>query len=149
MHAAGNFAAPFRAGALLLTLLAMLAVVAACQDRRATQRYQETTPLPQARESTPRAATTPSTPFQERREMAVNRIAYIGSDGNVFTIKPDGTDSRRLTTTDLRAGPGVTSWPRYSRARSFMPRPPGPPTVRSWRYLASRLAKLALVSPWR
>ncbi len=36
--------------------------------------------------------------------MAVNRIAYTGSDGNVFTINPDGTDSQRLTTTDLRVG---------------------------------------------
>ena len=38
--------------------------------------------------------------------MAVNRIAYVGSDGNVFTIRPDGTDSQRLTFTDLRVGPG-------------------------------------------
>ncbi len=36
----------------------------------------------------------------------MNRIAYTGSDGNIFTINPDGTDSRRLTITDLRVGPG-------------------------------------------
>ena len=47
------------------------------------------------------------------RGMAVNRIAYTGSDGNIFTINPDGTDSRRLTTTDLRVGSSeATSWPR-------------------------------------
>ena len=36
----------------------------------------------------------------------MNKIAYTGSDGNIFTINPDGTDSRRLTITDLRVGPG-------------------------------------------
>jgi TolB protein len=38
--------------------------------------------------------------------MAVDRIAYIGPDGNVFTISPDGADARRLTATHPWAGPG-------------------------------------------
>ena len=37
--------------------------------------------------------------------MAVNRIAYIGSDGDLFTINPDGTDPRKLTTADAAVGP--------------------------------------------
>jgi len=35
----------------------------------------------------------------------VNRIAYTSFDGNIFTIKPDGTDPRRLTTTGLKDDP--------------------------------------------
>ena len=35
--------------------------------------------------------------------MTLNRIAYVGPDGNVFTIRPDGSDSRRLTSTGLRS----------------------------------------------
>ncbi len=27
----------------------------------------------------------------------MDRIAYVGTDGNIFTINPDGSDSRRLT----------------------------------------------------
>ena len=30
-------------------------------------------------------------------EVTVNRIVYVGSDENIFTINPDGSDSRRLT----------------------------------------------------
>ena len=44
---------------------------------------------------------------REEREVAVNRIAYIGTDGNVYTINPDGTDLRRLTDLDLRASTGA------------------------------------------
>ena len=58
-------------------------------------------PQSDAAQSTPTA--TPKSPRTEGG-MAVNRIAYTGSDGNIFTINPDGTDSRRLTTTDLRVG---------------------------------------------
>ena len=50
--------------------------------------------------------------------MAVNRIAYIGSDGNVFTIRPDGTDSRRLTTLDLRVGLGGQALAQGSETQS-------------------------------
>ena len=35
----------------------------------------------------------------------MNRIAYVGNDGNLFTINPDGTDISQLTNTDLRVGP--------------------------------------------
>ena len=31
-------------------------------------------------------------------EVLVDRITYVGLRGNVFTISPDGTDRRRLTT---------------------------------------------------
>ena len=36
--------------------------------------------------------------------MPGNRIAYIGPDDNVYTIRPDGTGSRRLTDNDVRVG---------------------------------------------
>ncbi|MCE2405762.1 MAG: PD40 domain-containing protein [Dehalococcoidia bacterium] len=36
--------------------------------------------------------------------MPGNRIAYIGPDGNVYTIRPDGAGSRRLTDNDVRVG---------------------------------------------
>ena len=35
----------------------------------------------------------------------MNRIAYVGNDGNLFTVNPDGTDVSKLTNTDLRVGP--------------------------------------------
>ena len=45
--------------------------------------------------------------------MTLNRIAYISSDGNLFTIRPDGTDPRKLTVTDLR-GQVSYAWPTWS-----------------------------------
>ncbi len=38
--------------------------------------------------------------------MAENQIAYVGVDGNLSIINPDGSDARGLTVTDPRAGPG-------------------------------------------
>ena len=61
-----------------------------------------TRPLSQEAERGPATATT----SKEVSELAVNRIAYVGTDGNIFTIKPDGTDSHKLTTTDVRVGRG-------------------------------------------
>ncbi len=46
------------------------------------------------------------------RSGAVNRIAYQGSDGNIYTIRPDGSDQRALTT-DGEAGPGATRLYRF------------------------------------
>ena len=83
--------------ALLWIPVIVLAVLAACQDWRAARRYQES--------ASPSSATITPVPSHGKGEMAVNRIAYVGSDGNIFTIKPDGTDSRRLTRTDFRVGP--------------------------------------------
>ena len=51
--------------------------------------------------------------------MLVNRIAYIGRDGNVYTINPDGTDSKRLTSTDLRVGPAGDILAHVSQAQAF------------------------------
>ena len=58
--------------------------------------------------------------------MITNRIAYMGADGNIFIINPDGSDPRKLTSTDLRVGAGggilaqsqqariIYSWPTWS-----------------------------------
>ena len=46
------------------------------------------------------------------RAATVNRIAYLGSDGNIYTIRPDGSDQRALTT-DGEAGPGATRLYRF------------------------------------
>ena len=59
--------------------------------------------------------------------MSVDRIAYIGADGNLFTVKPDGTNVDKLTTSfGIQVGPagpvlaqGIDSqisyaWPTWS-----------------------------------
>ena len=113
---------------LLMIPIVMLVVMAACRDGRAPGRTEAGTVPPEASEST--RETLPGTPksFREKRDMGVNRIAYVGADGNIFTIRPDGTDSRRLTNTDLRVGPAghvlaqvtasevVYAWPTWSPA---------------------------------
>ena len=81
---------PLRSLVLLLILVVVLMASGACQDgRRAGTGDEGVGPSQSAKD----------------KETTVNRIAYIGSDGNVFTINPDGTDSTRLTITDLRVGP--------------------------------------------
>ena len=96
-------------------------------ERASGERGGDATPPP-TREATREATTTATAPTSspEERKMAVNRIAYVGVDGNIYTINPDGTDSRRLTTTDLRVGPAghvlaqtvqtqfVYAWPTWS-----------------------------------
>ena len=69
--------------------------------------------------------------------MEVDRIAYIGPDGNVFTIKPDGTDSRRITTTDLRVGPAGHILAQGSESQVFYASPTWAPD--STRLAASRI----------
>ena len=91
----------------LILLLALTGLLSACQDRIATGR---TTPTPSVaalgpQSPTPESLAATPTLSQEDREMPVNRIAYISADGNLFTIRPDGTDSRKLTSNDLRVGP--------------------------------------------
>ena len=57
--------------------------------------------------------------------MSVDRIAYTGSDGELFTIKPDGTDSKRLAggntppsarhiPAQVAPGASLYSWPTWS-----------------------------------
>ena len=42
----------------------------------------------------------------------MNRIVYVGADGNIFTINPDGSDSKRLTgTTTARSMGGILAQP--------------------------------------
>ena len=89
---------------VLLMALIALTVLAACNERRAPRQREEGTSLPQV-QTTQRPTTTTPTSSQEGKEMTVNRIAYVGLDGNIFTIKPDGTGSQRLTNSDLRVGP--------------------------------------------
>ena len=91
---------------LFLMIAGVLPLLAACDSERVrpaeTEAVVTVTPT---REATQQATPTSITSPGEERELAVNRIAYIGSDGDIFTINPDGTDPRQLTTTDLRAGP--------------------------------------------
>ena len=104
MNAAWSFPIPCRSHLYLLLPVIMLVVLAACRDGRVTGRNEGATVLPEAQEATQEAVSPTPRSSQEDRDMLVNRIAYVGSDGNIFTIKPDGTDSRRLTTTDVRVG---------------------------------------------
>ncbi|MFQ5796592.1 MAG: TolB family protein [Candidatus Bipolaricaulia bacterium] len=74
---------------------------------------------------------------------ATNRIAYIGSDGNVYTVKVDGTDTQALTTDALisRTGTGVTylypTWSPGSRHLAFVgTRTQGGRTVQANLYVA-------------
>ena len=105
MSTAGTFSIPYRPLVFLLIPAILLVALVSCGDRRATRQAGPDRPQPGA-ESTVQGVD-PATPSssEEERGMAVNRIAYVGSDGNIFTIKPDGTDSRRLSTADFRVGP--------------------------------------------
>ena len=109
-----------------LILMTTTLVFAACQNGRAT-RMIEGDALPTSTQDVAQQVA-PTSPLhsQEERDMAVNRIAYVGSDGNLFTINPDGTDPRKLTTTDTTVGPAghfstqgtqnqdFYSWPTWS-----------------------------------
>ena len=125
-----------RFSVLLLISALMLLVLVGCQDRRVTGRSEGVTALP-GQEAGQRSATSMPTPSQEESEMAVNRIAYIGSNGNIFTIKPDGTDSRRLTTTDLRVGLGGHVMAQASETQVFYAWPTWSPD--STKLAASRI----------
>ena len=126
MYPVRNIRVPHGGLALFLILALVLVVLSGCQDRRASRRTEAATTPTQAQEATQRVATPTTGTSREEMKMGVNRIAYIGSDGNIFTINPDGTDSRRLTDTDVRVGPaghimaqGVESqalyaWPTWS-----------------------------------
>ena len=105
MCAGGIFLTIFRLPPLIFLPVILLTALAACGDRGSVQQSEGDTLLPPTQEASRDAVRTTPTPSREEMGMAVNRIAYVGSDGNIFTIKPDGTDSRRLTLTDLRVGP--------------------------------------------
>ena len=125
MYAAWSYLIPHRVLIFLLTSVVLLATLTACGERRTAEQVEGRTLSPRAETPTgiPRISEGPS---QEEGEMEVDRIAYIGPDGNIFTIKPDGTDSRRITTTDLRVGPAghilaqgsqsqvIYAWPTWS-----------------------------------
>ena len=100
MYLVGGCLAIGRSLVLLLALAIIVAVASSCQERRGGER-QVTGTVPPQTQQVPDESSTAS---QEARDMAVNRIAYVGPDGNIFTINPDGTDSRRLTTSDPRVG---------------------------------------------
>ena len=90
----------------VLMSIIVIAVLGACHDSSISGRDAGSTVTPVAQDGTRQLATATPTFSREERGTGVNRIAYVGSDGNIFTIKPDGTDSRRLTITDLRVGSG-------------------------------------------
>ena len=132
MWTARSFLDRHRLSALLVAAAFMLAALAACQDGQpgptasptplVTASPTFTSTLPHTPTPTPNAIPTPTpkatpaptpTPDQEEGEMTSNRIAYISSDGNLFTIRPDGTDARKLTVTDLR-GRVSYAWPTWS-----------------------------------
>ena len=109
----------YRSLMLILVSAMVLVALGACQDRRSLRQQEGATLLPRSQD-TPEIQTTP-VPMPSGREGGeqVNRIAYVGSDGNIFTIRPDGTDSRRLTTTDLRVGPGGHIFVQAARSQVF------------------------------
>ena len=123
MYTFSKIRVPFSGVALLLVLVVVLVVSSACQERRSSRRSENNPTPTQIQEATRQVAT--ATP-REDINMEVNRIAYVGSDGNIFTINPDGTDSRRLTHTDVRVGPAghimaqgtesqaLYAWPTWS-----------------------------------
>lgn len=126
MHAARSYLVSVSVLMLLLVSAVLLATIAACGERRTTEQAAGKTVSPQA--ETPTGVSRDSEgPLQEGGEIEMGRIAYIGPDGNIFTINPDGTDSRRITTTDLRVGPAghilaqaarsqiFYTWPTWSR----------------------------------
>ena len=104
----------------------ILPFLAACDSERVPAKTDGVVTATPTRKATQQVTPTSITSPREGRELAVNRIAFIGSDGGIFTIKPDGTDRRQLTTTDLRAGPAgpilaqgaqsqlVYAWPTWS-----------------------------------
>ncbi len=105
MRTARSFRIAYRSLTVLLMALIILTVLAACNERRAARQREGGASLPPVQETTRRPTATTPTPSQEGKDMTVDRIAYIGLDGNIFTIKADGTGSQRLTNSDLRVGP--------------------------------------------
>ena len=97
----------YRSLAFVSIALILLVAVAGCQDRRATREAQKGQITQEAQNATPQVTATQRAPSsQQEAGTAVNRIVYLGPDGTVYTINPDGTDARRLTSTDVRASAG-------------------------------------------
>ena len=46
---------------------------------------------------------------QSQEPASVNRIVYVGNDSHIYTIAPDGTDRRQLT-----SGNSLQTWPTWS-----------------------------------
>ena len=136
MHAAWSYLTPYRVLILLLTSVILLATLAACGERRTAEQAEGRTVSPRAEAPTGTPGNSEG-PLQEGGEMEVDRIAYVGPDGNIFTIKPDGTDSRRITTTDLRVGPAGHILAQGSESQVFYAWPTWSPD--STRLAASRI----------
>ena len=136
MHADRSYLVPHSVLALLLVSVVLLATIAACGERRTTEPAVARTVSPQA--ETPTGVSTDVSrdsegSLQEGGEMEMGRIAYIGPDGNIFTINPDGTDSRRITTTDLRVGPAGHILAQGTRSQIFYTWP-------TWSHDSTKLA---------
>ena len=136
MRAARSYLIPRSVLTLLLVSVVLLATIAACGERRTTEQAAGRTVSPQAETPTdvPRDS---EGSLQEEGEMEMGRIAYIGPDGNIFTINPDGTDSRRITTTDLRVGPAGHILAQAARSQIFYTWPTWSPD--STKLAASRI----------
>ncbi len=85
--------------------MAMVLVAAvACQDRDSTQRNDGAPTAPQVQSEAPKKESSSVAAPERDADGLRDRIAYLGSDGNIYTIRPDGTDVRKLTDTDTRVG---------------------------------------------
>ena len=89
-------------GIAVVAAALLIVSVVACESQR-TDRPGETATPPENDVPTTRSAE----PFSgiDTPGASLNRIAYVGNDGNLFTVNPDGTDVSKLTNTDLRVGP--------------------------------------------
>ncbi len=132
MHAARSYLVTPSVLALLLVSVVLLATIAACGERRTAEQAAGSTVSPQAETPTEVSVDSEGS-LQEGGEMEMGRIAYIGPDGNIFTINPDGTDSRRITTTDLRVGPAGHILAQGTRSRIFYTWP-------TWSHDSTKLA---------
>ena len=105
MYTRTRQSAPLGAAFLLALVILTLGVAGACSNGRSATRSEEPTGTSATQIPTQQTATVTPTSSQEEKGMAVNRIVYVGADGNVYTINPDGTDQSQLTSTERRVGP--------------------------------------------
>ncbi|MCE2464387.1 MAG: hypothetical protein J4F46_10915, partial [Dehalococcoidia bacterium] len=87
MHAARSYLVPRSVLTLLLVSVVLLATIAACGERRTSEQAVERTVSPQAETPTDVSRDSEGS-LQEGGEMEMGRIAYIGPNGNIFTINP-------------------------------------------------------------
>ena len=107
----------------LLAMAMVLAAAVACQDRDSTQQDDADPNTSQAQSEDRSKESSSATAPDRDTEGLRDRIAYLGSDGNIYTIRPDGTDVHKLTDTDTRVGTSgpILAQPSERRARYEWP----------------------------